>query len=82
MKTVIKNIIVLFVRLYQMCISPMLVSRCRYLPTCSEYAIESVRRHGPVVGLWHCLKRVLRCNPLGGYGVDEVKEQTIRSGKG
>ena len=60
------------VRLYQVAISPLLPSSCRYQPTCSEYALEAVRRHGGLVGGWMALKRIGRCNPWGGHGYDPV----------
>jgi putative membrane protein insertion efficiency factor len=60
------------VRIYQWTISPMLPRTCRYYPTCSEYAIESLRVHGPVLGLLLGTKRILSCNPWGGHGHDPV----------
>ncbi|MEW6535307.1 MAG: membrane protein insertion efficiency factor YidD [Candidatus Auribacterota bacterium] len=48
------------------------VPRCRYLPTCSQYAAEAVRVHGLLKGLALSLKRIGRCNPFGGYGYDPV----------
>ncbi|MDE7136461.1 MAG: membrane protein insertion efficiency factor YidD [Muribaculaceae bacterium] len=63
---------ILFVRFYQLCISPMLPSACRYTPTCSQYAIEALRKHGPAKGLWLSIKRISRCHPWGGSGYDPV----------
>jgi putative membrane protein insertion efficiency factor len=60
------------IRGYQLGISPLLPSSCRYLPTCSDYALEAVGRHGPVMGGWLALRRILRCHPLGGSGFDPV----------
>jgi putative membrane protein insertion efficiency factor len=60
------------VRLYQLLLSPVLGPSCRYLPTCSTYAIEALRRHGALVGSWLALRRVLRCHPWGGGGLDPV----------
>ncbi len=66
------RVLILLVRLYQVTLSPLVGRRCRFLPTCSEYFIEAVRRHGALrggaMGLW----RVLRCNPLGKGGYDPV----------
>lgn len=45
---------------------------CRYVPTCSTYALESVEIHGPIKGLYLATRRVLRCHPLGGHGHDPV----------
>jgi uncharacterized protein len=50
----------------------VLGSNCRYCPTCSEYAIEALRRHGAVRGSWMALGRMIRCHPWGGHGYDPV----------
>ncbi|HER10164.1 MAG TPA: membrane protein insertion efficiency factor YidD [Bacteroides sp.] len=60
------------IKLYQWVISPVLPKTCRYQPTCSEYAIESLRVHGPVRGLFLGTKRILSCHPWGGHGYDPV----------
>ncbi|MBI3523767.1 MAG: membrane protein insertion efficiency factor YidD [Betaproteobacteria bacterium] len=60
------------IRVYQYAISPLLGSRCRFHPSCSEYAIEALRRHGAWAGLWMALRRVLRCNPWHPGGFDPV----------
>jgi putative membrane protein insertion efficiency factor len=60
------------VRLYQLLVSPLLPPRCRFLPTCSDYAIEALARHGPVRGLALALRRLARCHPWGGSGYDPV----------
>lgn len=57
---------------YRRCISPMFPAVCRFTPTCSEYALEALRRHGPVKGLWLAIRRILRCHPWGGCGHDPV----------
>jgi uncharacterized protein len=60
------------VRLYQLFVSPLLAPRCRYLPTCSDYAIEALARHGTLAGAWLALGRLARCHPWGGSGYDPV----------
>ena len=60
------------IRLYQMTLSPFIGRSCRYTPTCSNYGIEAIRKHGPLKGSWLTLKRVLSCNPWGGSGYDPV----------
>ncbi len=60
------------IRLYQKGISPYLPSVCRYEPTCSEYSIEAINRFGAFKGVFLTVKRLLRCNPLGGKGYDPI----------
>lgn len=60
------------IRCYQYLISPMLGPRCRFHPTCSEYAIEALRTHGALTGSWLTLRRVVRCHPLHPGGHDPV----------
>lgn len=72
MKKLVVNILILPIRFYQLAISPMLPPSCRYVPTCSQYAVEALRKHGPVRGLWLAVKRILRCHPWGGSGYDPV----------
>lgn len=60
------------IRFYQLAISPMTQASCRYTPTCSQYAIEAVRKYGPFKGGWLAIKRLLRCHPWGGHGYDPV----------
>lgn len=62
----------LLIRAYQLLLSPMLGASCRYTPTCSQYGIEAIRKHGPFKGGWLTLKRIGRCHPWGGHGHDPV----------
>ncbi len=57
---------------YQRCISPFTPPSCRFTPTCSEYARQALKKHGPVKGLALAVWRILRCNPWGGSGYDPV----------
>ena len=57
---------------YRTCISPFTPPSCRFPPTCSAYALEALRKHGAIKGLWLAAKRILRCNPWGGSGYDPV----------
>lgn len=60
------------VKFYQYCISPLTPPSCRYVPTCSQYAVEALRKYGPIKGCWLTLKRLSRCHPWGGSGYDPV----------
>lgn len=60
------------IRVYRLAVSPLLPPRCRYWPTCSEYALEALRVHGPLRGGWYALRRIARCHPWGGSGYDPV----------
>lgn len=53
-------------------ISPLIGPSCRYLPSCSEYALEAVARHGVLAGTWLTVRRLARCHPWGGFGYDPV----------
>ena len=64
--------LVLLIRGYQWIISPWLGPRCRYTPTCSQYGIEALRKHGLFKGLWLTIRRVSKCHPWGGTGYDPV----------
>jgi putative membrane protein insertion efficiency factor len=57
---------------YKYCISPWTPASCRFAPTCSEYALQAVKKHGPFKGGWMSLKRIFRCHPWGGSGFDPV----------
>ena len=60
------------IRFYQKYISPLKPPTCRFTPTCSQYAIEAIRKHGPIKGFALAVWRILRCNPWGGSGYDPV----------
>ena len=60
------------VKFYQLCISPFTPPSCRFTPTCSQCAVEALRKYGPVKGGWLTLKRLARCHPWGGSGYDPV----------
>ena len=67
-----KKFVTSAIRFYQRQISPLSPPRCRYIPTCSEYALEAVERYGAVKGSWLAAKRILRCNPFHKGGYDPV----------
>ena len=71
----LQNVFISLVKFYKYFISPLLPSACRYTPTCSDYAIEAIRKHGVIKGVWLGVKRLLRCNPFGGRGYDPVPKR-------
>lgn len=71
-KKVLSFPFLLLIWFYQYCISPLLPKVCRYTPSCSVYAVEAIRKHGPFKGVWLAARRILRCHPWGGSGYDPV----------
>ncbi|HEX67901.1 MAG TPA: membrane protein insertion efficiency factor YidD [bacterium] len=61
------------IRFYQLCISPLFPSRCRFIPTCSEYFIQAVEKKGLIKGTWLGIKRLLSCHPFNPGGYDPVE---------
>jgi len=70
----LRRLFILPIRFYQRCISPLTPPSCRFTPTCSQYAIEAISRHGVIKGLYLAICRILRCHPWGGYGYDPVPD--------
>ncbi len=68
------RVAVALIRAYQYLFSPWLGPRCRYAPSCSEYAVEAIRLHGSLHGGWLTIKRLARCHPWGASGYDPVPE--------
>ena len=73
----LRGFLVAPIRLYQRTISPALPARCKYHPSCSEYAVQAVRRYGVLRGAVLAGWRLLRCNPWSHGGVDFVEDQTL-----
>lgn len=65
-------LLILPIRGYQRFISPLTPPVCRFTPTCSQYAVEALQKHGPFRGLYLAIRRILRCHPWGGHGYDPV----------
>jgi putative membrane protein insertion efficiency factor len=63
---------ILVIKIYQYVISPAIGPKCRFTPTCSHYAVEALKKHGLVKGMWLSVKRISRCRPGGGQGFDPV----------
>ena len=66
------KILIIPIRFYQVCISPLFPPACRYSPTCSQYALEAIKKYGPIKGLWLAIKRICRCHPFAKGGEDPV----------
>lgn len=71
-KILLATPIILIIKLYQIIISPLLGSNCRYQPTCSQYSVQALEQWGIFYGLFLSLKRIVRCHPWGDSGYDPV----------
>ena len=67
-----RTILIMLVRGYQVSLSPLLPAACRYYPSCSAYAIQALERHGAIRGSWLAMRRIARCNPFRPGGFDPV----------
>lgn len=72
MKNLLTKFFCFLVRAYQVLISPLLPKCCRFEPTCSNYALEAFKKHGPFKGLYLTIKRIIKCNPYHEGGYDPV----------
>ncbi len=70
--------LLIIIKVYQLIISPILRGNCRFLPTCSEYAIESLKSHGLIKGIILTIKRIARCHPWGGHGYDPIPSKDLK----
>lgn len=75
MRNFFVKIFSLFIRAYQVCISPFKKPCCRFYPSCSNYALEAFKKHGPLKGGWYSFYRIIRCNPFNKGGYDPVPEK-------
>jgi len=83
----LKTIVISCIKGYQQWISPLMIffggvgGSCRFIPTCSEYAVQAVQEHGVVRGTFLGFRRILRCQPWGGHGYDPVPSDLNKTGK-
>lgn len=75
------TVLTLLLRFYQLAISPMLGPRCRFYPSCSNYALEAIRTHGAARGGWLAARRVCRCHPWHDGGLDPVPPAAQQPGQ-
>jgi len=77
--TILRRTLILLVecliRGYQVALSPLLIGSCKFVPSCSEYAIQAIREWGPIRGSWLAVKRIVRCNPFTMGGIDPVPKR-------
>ena len=71
--------LIILIRGYQLIISPLLGSNCRFMPTCSEYAMESLRSHGLIKGSYLTIKRIGKCHPWGSHGYDPIPTKKVEN---
>lgn len=82
MRKILSSLLIGLVRIYQYVISPLFPPSCRYTPTCSSYAVEAIRVHGPAKGGWLAAKRIASCHPWGGHGYDPVPPKDDKAKQG
>ena len=75
--SIFKKIIIFLIKFYQYFISPLIVLNCRFVPTCSNYAIQSIEEKGLLKGAYFSFKRIFRCHPFGGSGYDPVNKNKL-----
>jgi len=70
--------VLIIIKAYQLILSPILGKNCRFLPTCSEYAIESLKSYGLIKGIFLTLIRIGKCHPWGSHGYDPIPSKNIK----
>jgi putative membrane protein insertion efficiency factor len=77
-----QSVAIFLIRVYQWLLSPFIRQNCRFVPSCSRYAIEAIQVHGVVRGTWLALRRIGRCHPWGACGYDPVPDRRRSPGEG
>ena len=76
---IIIRLLMVPVYFYKYAISPLTPASCRHIPSCSQYALEALKIHGPIKGLYLATRRILRCNPWGTHGYDPVPQKKLKN---
>jgi uncharacterized protein len=79
--SIMRTVLLALLRFYKLAISPMLGQRCRFYPSCSDYAREAIQYHGAAHGTYLAVRRVCRCHPFSAGGIDLVPPPNHSSGK-
>ena len=74
----VSKILIFFIKVYRLLVSPILGQNCRFWPTCSEYSIQALQEYGVLKGTKLILKRIVRCNPWGGSGIDVLPSRDAK----
>jgi putative membrane protein insertion efficiency factor len=69
---------VFLIKIYQFLISPIIGKNCRFNPTCSNYALEALKKHGLILGMYYSIIRISKCHPWGGSGHDPVPSKKLK----
>jgi hypothetical protein len=72
MNEILGIVLINFIKLYKITLSPFIGNSCRYQPTCSQYGTEAIQKYGAIKGMWLTIKRICSCHPWGGHGYDPV----------
>ena len=74
----VSKILIFFIKVYRLLVSPILGQNCRFWPTCSDYSIQALQEYGVLKGTKFILKRIVRCNPWGGSGIDVLPSRDAK----
>lgn len=66
------RILIILIKAYQVLLSPLLGQQCRFYPTCSQYGLEAINKHGAIIGSYYTIRRLLRCHPWNAGGHDPI----------
>jgi len=78
MREIIVFPFVFLIKVYQFLVSPIIGKNCRFNPTCSNYALEALKKHGIILGMYYSIIRISRCHPWGGSGHDPVPSKKLK----